>query len=393
MTLWEKSYEVNQLMQKFTTGKDHLLDLKLIKHDCMASEAHAKMLCKIGILKEEELKKILGVLNEIIILNESKKFKILPEQEDCHTAIEDHLIKKLGNLGKKIHTARSRNDQVLVAIRLYEKEELQKTINLVKELIVKFEEFSKKFGSITFPGYTHTRKAMPNSIKDWVLGFQESAKDDLKILKAILDVVDKSPLGSAAGYGVPIINIDKKFVAKELGFNNYFKNNSYCQITRGKIEGLIIDVLSQVMFTLNKICNDIILFSCSHFNYLDLPKEFCTGSSIMPQKKNPDVFELIRGNYHVLLGEALKIKSMSGNLISGYHRDLQLNKEPLMNSFKIVEDCLNIVIEVFPNIKVNKESCSEALTHELFATKEAYKLVVKGIPFREAYKIIGAKYA
>lgn len=391
MKLWEKQYKLNKQIEDFTVGNDYILDQKLVKYDCLASIAHVKMLGKIGILKKDEVQKLTKELNNIIMLDKRGKFKILKEQEDCHTAIENHLTKKLGDLGKKIHTARSRNDQVLTALRLYYKEELNDCKKLVKEFIKTLKKFVQKYGEIKLPGYTHTRKAMPSSIALWGNAFIDSMMDNLKAIDFSLQLIDQSPLGAGAGYGIPL-NIDRQYTAKLLGFKKVQENPIYTQNSRGKFESTILHALSQIMFDLNKIASDLILFSMPEFGYFELPEEFCTGSSIMPQKKNPDVLELIRAKYHTIISYEFQIKSMTSNLISGYNRDLQLTKEPTINGIQLTKDSLSVMELIFKNLKVNKKNCENALTKEVYAAEEVYKLVKRGVPFREAYKTISKKY-
>ena len=391
MKLWEKGTKLNQQVENFTVGEDYILDQKLVKYDCLASIAHAKMLGKIGVLNEQEVQKLEQELNNIIELDKNGEFKILKEQEDCHTAIENYLVENLGDLGKKIHTARSRNDQVLTALRLYYKDKLDNCIILIKELIQSMAEFVNKYGDIKFPGYTHTRKAMPSSIALWGNSFIDSMKDNLKVINLSLEIIDQSPLGTGAGYGVPL-KIDRNYAAELLGFQKIQDNPIYVQNSRGKFESTMLHTLTLIMFDLNKMASDLIWFSLPEFGYFELPEEFCTGSSIMPQKKNPDVLELVRSKYHVLVSYEFQIKNTSGNLISGYHRDIQLTKEPTMKGLEITEACLNIMSFVFAKLKVNKENCHKALTEEIYATEKVFELVEKGIPFREAYKIISQKY-
>lgn len=392
MKTWDKGTKLNKQIEKFTVGNDYLLDKKLIYYDCIASIAHAKMLKKIGVLKESESKKLIEGLNEIIELDKKNKFKIKQSEEDCHTAIENYLIKKYGNIGKKIHTARSRNDQVLTAIRLYEKQELKEIMSMIDDLIIIIKNKINKDGKIKLPGYTHMQKAMPTDIKMWYSAYIESFKDDLELLDEAFEIIDKNPLGSAAGFGVPVFNIDKELTTKILEFDSTQKT-MYCQNSRGKFESTIVNALVQVMMTINKITSDFILFSMQEFGYFELPKQLCTGSSIMPQKKNPDVLELLRAKYSVILGYDTQLKNLYSNLISGYNRDIQLTKEPLMKSIDLTKDCLSITMLLFKKIKVNKQNCKKAMTKELFATEQAYKLVKKGKSFRDAYKEIGKKYS
>jgi len=387
MKLWEKGTKLNQQIEYFTVGDDYILDQKLVKYDCLASIAHARMLGKIGILNEQEVHKLERGLNKIIELDKKGEFKILKEQEDCHTAIENYLVENLGDLGKKIHTARSRNDQVLTALRLYYKDRLGNCVKLMENLTQSISAFVQKYGDVKFPGYTHTRKAMPSSISLWANSFIDAMNDNLKVLEVTFEIIDQSPLGTGAGYGLPI-NIDRNFTADLSGFNKIQNNPIYTQNSRGKFESTMLHSLGLIMFDLNKIASDLILFSLPDFGYFELPDEFCTGSSIMPQKKNPDVLELIRAKYHVVVSYEFQVKNISSNLISGYHRDIQLTKEPTMKGLEITEQCLSIMRLIFSELSVNKENCRRAMTEEIFATKKVYELVEQGIPFRDAYKII-----
>jgi len=376
--------KVDKKIEKFTVGQDYLLDKKLLKYDCKASIAHAKMLAKIGILDDGEFVKLEKELNSII----KNGIKIKLEDEDCHTAIENYLIKKLGSLGEKIHTCRSRNDQVQAAMKLYEKDELIKIIKLVGNLITALNKLSKNTTKI--PGYTHYQKAMPSSVKLLAESYIESLEDDLFLLDNALGIIDKNPLGSAAGYGVPL-KVDKEITKKELKFKENYKTSLYVQNSRGKHEAIILNALVNVMLTLNKIASDLILFSMSELGFVSLPSQFTTGSSIMPQKKNPDVLELVRGKYAIVLGYEFQLKNLVSGLISGYHRDFQLVKEPLMKGVDIVKDCLEVMALVVNGLKVNKKKCSEAMTPELYATEKVYDLVKKGKSFREAYKEVKKK--
>ncbi|MEA2036748.1 MAG: argininosuccinate lyase [Nanoarchaeota archaeon] len=379
--IWQGN--VNKEIEKFTVGNDYLLDKKILKYDCIASIAHSKMLKKIGILKEAEQKKLEKLLKKIIELGNKGKFPIKLSDEDCHTAIENYLTKKLGNLGKKVHSARSRNDQVVAAMKLYEKKEIKDMIILVNNLISSLKKLSKN--NAVMPGYTHMQKAMPSSVKLWAESFVGSLEDDLELLKNALGIIDKNPLGSAAGYGVPL-KINKEITKKELNFKNNFKNPIYVQNSRGKHEGIILSALVNIMATLNKLSSDVILFSMQEFGYFGIPKDFTTGSSIMPQKKNPDVLELVRAKYSIVLGYEFQLKNLIGNLVSGYNRDLQLTKEPTIKGIEITKECVKIMNLVVNGLKVNKANCEKAMTKELYATEKVYELVSKGLSFREAYK-------
>ena len=390
MKLWEKKYQLDKQIENYTVGNDHILDQKLVKYDCKASIAHVKMLNKIGILTDEESNKLIMVLYEIIKIDNNQSFIIEQHEEDCHTAIENYLIKKLGSIGKKIHTARSRNDQVLTALRLYYKDEIKCIIQLVNDLINTLNLLKEKHGKTKLPGYTHMRKAMPSSIEMWTESFIESMKDNNMLLNWINKLIDQSPLGTAAGYGLPI-EIDRKITAELLGFNKIQKNPIYAQNSRGKFESSVLHALNQIMFDLNKIASDLLIFSMPEFGYFELPSEFCTGSSIMPHKKNPDVLELVRAKYHQTIAYEFEIKSIIGNLTSGYNRDIQLTKEPMIKSFETIKDCLSIMKLVLENIQVNRENCEKAMTNELYITEKTYELVKKGVPFRKAYIQISQK--
>ncbi|UCH72416.1 MAG: argininosuccinate lyase [Thermoplasmatales archaeon] len=391
MKLWQKRYILNEKIEKFTVGNDHILDQKLVKYDCTASIAHAKMLKKIGILTSAECDKIIMILYKTITLNENKSFLIDQQDEDCHTAIENYLVKKLGDVGKKIHTARSRNDQVLTALRLYYKDEMKTIVKLVDTLVDKLNNFKDKYESVKIPGYTHMQKAMPSSVGLWAYAFVESMNDNKKLLQDISQLIDQSPLGTGAGYGLPI-DVDRELTAKLLSFSKVQKNPIYVQNSRGKFESTILHGLNQIMIDLNKMSSDIMLFSMSEIGYMKLPSEICTGSSIMPHKKNPDVLELVRANYHKTISFEFEIKSIISNLVSGYNRDLQLTKEPTIKAFEITKESLEAMKIVLDQIKVDEDKCKKGMVDELYATDEVYDLVKRGIPFREAYKEITNLY-
>ena len=385
MKLWQKDYKLNREIEKFTVGNDYLLDKNLIKYDVYGSIAHAMMLNKIGILAKSELKKLKSSLKEILKLSENNKFGIRQEDEDVHTAIENYLTKKLGALGRKIHTARSRNDQVLADLRLYSKDKLLIVQKLVLELAYALAAAAEKYRNIPMPGYTHSRKAMPSSVGLYFGSFAESMADNLEVLDEAYELNDQSPLGSGAGYGLPL-DVDRKMAAGLLGFKKVQNNSLYVQNSRGKLESVSIFALGNVMSDLARLSNDLVLFSMGEFGFFSLPDEFCTGSSIMPQKKNPDVFELIRAKAAKVDSNLYFVKSVLSKLQSGYSRDLQLTKEALMESAETTISALEIFRTVIEKIKVDKEKCIEACTKELFATEHAYGLVKKGASFRDAYK-------
>jgi len=392
MKLWDKNYILDKEIENFTVGNDYLIDKKLLKYDCIGSIAHARMLEKINILSKDECKDIIFQLKKIIELNEKKLFKIKKEDEDCHTAIEKYLIKNLGKTGKKINTARSRNDQILTALRLYYKDEIKNTEYEINKLLKTVKKFKKKYSEIEIPGYTHMKKAMPSSINIWVGYIIESFKENIKFLKFVLSYIDKSPLGTAAGYGLPI-KIDRDLTSEILGFKEIQKNPLHVQNSRGKYESLILHSLIQIMYDLNKISTDILFFSIDEIDIFSIPKKYCTGSSIMPHKNNFDCIELIRAKYHLIISLENQINSVVGNLISGYNRDIQITKEPVIKAFHTTKECIKIMNLILSDLKLNKDKCKKAMNEELNATKEVYNLVKEGVSFRDAYKKIAKKYS
>ena len=390
MKLWDKGCGLNKDIESFTVGDDYLLDRRLVKHDCAASLAHARALRKARLLTAKELADLTAGLRKIAELDARGKFVIKREDEDCHTAIENFLTARYGEAGKKVHTGRSRNDQVLTALRLYEREALTEIKVRLAALAGAAQALAKKQGRIGLPGYTHMRRAMPTTVGTWIGCFSAAAADDARFADFLLGLTDQSPLGSAAGFGVPVLDIDKAYSAGLMGFSRAVENPIYAQFTRSKFEPAIMHFCSQVMLTLNKLASDLVMFSMPEFSFVELPEAFCTGSSIMPQKKNPDVLELVRGKYHAVLGEEFKALSLAGNLISGYNRDAQLAKGPLFACLDTALASLNIMATVTGGLRFNKERCM--LAPELFATEEAYKLVRQGVPFRDAYRQVAAKF-
>jgi argininosuccinate lyase len=387
--LWQKNdQKLDEFVEAFETKDDLLLDQKLIPFDVQGSISHAKMLTKIGILSKSELFKLEKGLKEILKLAGEDNFTLEIGDEDIHTKIENYLTDKYADVGKKIHTARSRNDQVLTALRLYTKTEIKKIQKEIVKLISDFESFNKKYGSISMPGYTHMQKAMPTSVGLWAGSFIANLKDDLILLGGVLDLIDQSPLGSAAGYGVPI-KIDKKYEAKLLGFKKVQENPIYCQHSRGKFEALVLASLIQILLTINKFASDVMLFSTNEFAFLVLSVKITTGSSIMPQKKNLDLAELLRAKVHMVLGNYTQTVSLSSNLISGYNRDLQDTKKPLIESLETTLSSLRATRILLKNITPNKEKLKKSMTEDLYATEKALKLTLKGRSFRDAYQKIG----
>jgi argininosuccinate lyase len=391
MKLWQKQTRLDRRVEKFTVGDDPMLDLELIPYDCAASIAHARMLKKVGFLSAEEARKLAKELENIIGLHRNNRFKIRPDEEDGHTAIENRLVRRLGAIGKKIHTGRSRNDQVLVALRLYSRDRLSEIRKALAALIVTLGRMGRKYRNVSLAGYTHSRKAMPYTVGKHFQAYADALKDDLRLVKAAAEINDQNPLGSAAGYGTTL-PIDREMTTELLGFRRTQKNELYAQNSRGKFESIILSALSQVMLDLQRLAHDLVLFSMDEFGYFRLPEEFCTGSSIMPQKKNPDVLELVRAKFAVVHSGYLQVMEILKGLPSGYHRDLQLTKEPLFRGFREALETVRIMIVVIAGLRVDRERCRKACTGEIKAADEAFELVRKGVPFRDAYRSVARKY-
>lgn len=387
--LWQKDkYKLDPVVEAFETKDDLLVDQKLLKFDAEGSRAHAKMLFKIGILSKKELNQLGKAFEEILKLDQAGKFNLEFGDEDMHTKIENYITAKYGEVGQKIHTGRSRNDQVLTAIRLFSKSFLKEIRSQTLVLLNEFKNFSARYGSIKMPGYTHMQKAMPSSLSIWAGSFTESLQDDLVMLDAVIKLNDQSPLGSGAGYGVPL-ELDKEYSAKILGFSKVQKNPLYCQNSRGKIEGITIAALVNLLLTVNKFASDVLLFTTSEFNFFKASADVTTGSSIMPQKKNLDLAELLRSKVHLVLGHYAQIVSLSANLVSGYNRDLQDTKKPLAEGLEITLNSLKVCGILLNNLVPDKKMLEGSVSPEMFAAEEALKLVKKGMSFRKAYQKIG----
>ncbi|HRG62800.1 MAG TPA: argininosuccinate lyase [Burkholderiales bacterium] len=387
--LWAKGYQLNQVVEDFMTGDDPQLDLRIARYDCIASIAHAKMLSSIGILNAVECKQLVTTLGEILELVDNGKFTIENSQEDVHTAIENYLVNALGDVGKKIHTARSRNDQVLTALRLYSKHELR---TIMAKLIATMEvlhDFAVKYQNIPYVGRTHYQKAMPSSMGLWMGALLESLLDDATLIIDSYKLIDQSPLGSAASYGVSL-PIDRQLCSDLLGFAKVQNNVLYANNSRGKFESVIIHALSQIMLDLSKLATDVILFSAPEMSYLNLPQEFCPGSSLMPNKKNPDPFELIRAKSATVMANLWQVMEISRALPSGYNRDLQETKRPLFDSLDTVGQTLEVVAIIMAQVSANEEKCLAGFSPEVFATDYALQLAVQGVPFRDAYGQVAA---
>lgn len=383
--LWKNTEtKLNNIVDEYCFKEGVELDNSLVIYDVYGSIAHAKMLSKIGILNSGEFDKLKKCLNEIIILHKNGQFKIDEDDEDVHTKIENYLTEKLGDSGQKIHTGRSRNDQVLVDLRLYSKEQLSNMNASIYQLIETFVKFAKKYEFVPMPGYTHMQKAMPSSVGMWAGSFAEQLLDQLNILKSIYKLNDQSPLGSGAAYGVSL-PIDRELTAKLLGFPKVQNNSLYCQISRPTIQLSIVQFLTQIMLCSSRFAQDLLLFTTSEFNFFEVDESICTGSSIMPQKKNLDLMEYVRAKTHVVIANQQLLSSMTAGLPSGYNADFGQTKKPLMESFEITSQTIEVLKLTLNLIKPNIDIMIKSCTPEIYATHFAYELVQKGVPFRKAY--------
>lgn len=390
MKLWEKGIPTDQRIDLFTVGNDRELDIVLAKYDVLGSLAQTKMLYQVGLITENEKKDLLQALNEILTDIENHTFKIEENFEDVHSKIEFLLTEKVGDAGKKIHTARSRNDQVLVDMNLYLKDELKVIKDQSRKLFDLLLVLAEKNKNILLPGYTHFQIAMPSSFGMWFSAYAESLIDDVILLNAALKIVDQNPLGSAAGYGSSF-PIDRTFTTRELDFKTLKFNSVAAQMSRGKSEKSTAYALSSLAGTLSKLAMDVTLYLSQNFNFLSLPTHLTTGSSIMPHKKNPDVFELIRGKCNKIQALPYELTLITNNLPSGYHRDLQLLKEGIIPGIQNCKACLEMAHYSLQDIQVNKNILDDPKYDYLFTVDALNELVAEGIPFRDAYKIIGQK--
>lgn len=390
--LWQKNYELNKLIERFTVGDDYLLDTQLLVADCVASVAHAQMLAEIKILSPQEFESLKKELLNLMDLFQSGNFTIQPSDEDCHTAIENYLVAKLGDVGKKIHTARSRNDQVIAALRLLSREYLFVIAEACCDLIKAILEFAQAHEFVPMAGRTHMQIAMPSSIGLWAGAWAEELLDAHMLLDTVYKLNDMCPLGSAASYGVPL-PIKREMVSESLGFSRLQNNVLYVNNSRGKIEAIILDALSQLMLTMSKMAQDLIVFSMPEFAYFNIPAELCSGSSIMPQKKNPCGLELVRAKTATVLNCASTVKDIIKALPSGYNRDFQETKGPFLRGLELTLFSLRVLELTFQKLSVNEDKLREGFRTEIYATDEALSLVGQGIPFRDAYRQVGLNLA
>ena len=388
--LWAKDLPLDQAIHRFTVGEDPSLDLELYPHDCVASAAHARMLCRVGLLSEADTQQLVSALKRQYQLSLTNQIRIDPLQEDCHTAIEAGLTEQLGEVGKRIHLGRSRNDQVMVALRLWCRSQYLnlgwRIVKLARVLIA----FGRRHAELPLPGYTHMRRAMPSTYGMWALGFAEGLLEELEAGEGLYRRLDRCPLGAAAGFGVPL-PIDRAFTAQLLGFTRVQRSPVDVMNSRGRHEQALLDWLVSSAATWEKLLWDLVIYSTEEFGYIKLPEAFTTGSSIMPNKRNPDVVEIARAKCRELRGISEMHRQIMTGLPSSYHRDFQLGKAPLLAGVKLAETLLGVMTRLVPVLQPDAARAQAAHTDELYAAHAAYQLVAEGLAFREAYKVTSAQ--
>ena len=386
--LWEKSVQVNHDVETYTVGHDREMDLYLAKYDVLGSLAHIKMLESIGLLTADELSALTAELRKIHSEIEAGKFVIEEGIEDVHSQVELMLTRRLGDIGKKIHSGRSRNDQVLVDLRLFIRSEIEDIVHHITLLFKTLNEQSMRYRNVLMPGYTHLQVAMPSSFGLWFGAYAEALVDDLTVLKAAYEVTDRNPLGSAAGYGSSF-PLNRTMTTRLLGFHSLDYNVVYAQMGRGKTERIVANAIANVAATISKLAFDACMFNSQNFGFIKLADEFTTGSSIMPHKKNPDVFELTRAKCNKLQALPFEISLITGNLPSGYFRDLQLVKESFLPAFDELKHIIDMVNAMMAQVKVNEHILDDSRYDLMFSVEEVNRLTREGMPFRDAYKKVG----
>ncbi|WP_165020768.1 argininosuccinate lyase [Dysgonomonas sp. ZJ279] len=388
MKLWEKSVQVNKDVETYTVGRDREMDIYLAPYDVLGSMAHITMLESIGLLTKEELSVLLKGLKDIYQIAVDGKFSIEEGIEDVHSQVELMLTRKLGDIGKKIHSGRSRNDQVLVDLKLFTRDQIHLLVNSVSSLVDVLLHQSQKYKDVLMPGYTHLQIAMPSSFGLWFGAYAESLVDDLQLLQAAYKICNRNPLGSAAGYGSSF-PLNRQMTTDLLGFDSMNYNVVYAQMGRGKMERIVSFAIASIAATLSKLAFDACMFNSQNFSFIKLPDEYTTGSSIMPHKKNPDVFELTRAKCNKIQGLPNQITLITNNLPSGYFRDLQIIKELFIPSFEEMNDCLQMVTRMMSEVKINENILDDDKYLYIFSVEEVNRLVLEGVPFRDAYKKVG----
>ena len=389
-TLWNKGKEATNKVEDFTVGNDRILDMRLARYDVEGSLAHIKMLQSIGLLTDEELERLTAGLEEILGEIQDGKFRLEDTVEDIHSQVELLLTRRLGGIGKKIHSGRSRNDQVLVDVKLFLKDEVLKFREEVLVLFGRLQELSEKYKDVLLPGYTHGQVAMPSSFGMWFGAYAESLTDDMYMLRGAYSVTDQNPLGSAAGYGSSF-PLDREMTTRLLGFGSMEYNSVAAQLSRGKSERAVASAIGAIALTLNKFAADCCMYMCPNYGFISFPDELTTGSSIMPHKKNPDVWEIMRGNCNRIMAAESEITMLCSNMPHGYHRDFQLLKDILFPKLELMHSCLGMAVYMLENIRINDSILRNHIYDYLFTVEEVNRRVLEGTPFRDAYKAVGTE--
>lgn len=387
-TLWNKGTAATSAVEAFTVGNDRVLDMKLARYDVIGSKAHIRMLESIGLLTSEELSALTDALDDILADIDNGRFGMEDDVEDIHSQIELILTRKLGDIGKKIHSGRSRNDQVLVDLKLFLKDELLEIRGSILDLFGKLQSLSEKYKDVILPGYTHTQIAMPSSFGMWFGAYAEALVNDMYMLGGAYKVVNRNPLGSAAGFGNSF-PLDRDMTTRLLGFASPDYNSVAAQLSRGKTEKCVASAIGCVALTLNRFASDCCLWMCPNFGFIKFPDSLTTGSSIMPHKKNPDVWEMVRSKCNRVMATQNEISMMAGNMISGYHRDFQLFKDVLFPSLELIKECLSITSYMLDNIEVSDSILDDPKYETMFTVEEVNRRTREGTAFRDAYREVG----
>ena len=390
MKLWDKGYDTDSFVEEFTVGRDRELDLFLSEADVLGNMAHMKMLNSIGLLSDDDAKALEAGLKKIYADVQSGKFEIEEGVEDVHSQVEFLLTQMCGEAGKKIHTGRSRNDQVMVDIKLFSRSALIALQDSIEQLFHTLMAKAEEYKDVLMPGYTHMQVAMPSSVGMWLSAYAESLADDLLMLKAAYSLVNLNPLGSGAGYGSSV-PLNRKMTTELLGFDDLAYNSIYAQMQRGKTERTVLTAIASIAATIGRLAQDVCLYSCANFGFVKLPDAFTTGSSIMPHKKNPDIFELSRAKCNRLQALPMEVTLIATNLPSGYFRDMQLTKEIYVPAFKEINDIVRMVSEGVKQMWINPDILSNDIYKYLFTVEDVNDAVAKGVPFRDAYREVGLK--
>ena len=389
-TLWNKGTSATETVENFTVGNDRVLDMRLARYDVLGSKAHIRMLRSIGLLEQDELEKLDAALDRIGASIDDGSFRLEDDVEDIHSQVELMLTRELGETGKKIHSGRSRNDQVLVDIKLFLRDELRRLREEVLALFGTLQSLSEKYREVLLPGYTHNQLAMPSSFGLWFGAYAEALADDMFMLGGAYRLINRNPLGSAAGYGNSF-PLDRQMTTELLGFDTPVYNSVAAQLERGKAERSVASAIGSVALTLNKFAADCCMYMCPNFGFIHFPDELTTGSSIMPHKKNPDVWEIIRGKCDMILACENEISMLCSNMPHGYHRDMQLLKDILFPRLELMHDCIGMTDYMLAHVEVNAHILDNPLYRHLFTVEEVNRRALAGTPFREAYRQVGVE--